>query len=210
MKKSMIISHLTLRKIIGWIGCLLPLAVVLGSYCNGYTPLKHTVSAYYHSNAGDLFVGGLIVCGLFLISYRGHDFRDDLIGNIAGILIILTALFATFPRLGEERKYVLQFINPEVVGIIHGICAIGTFIFLGIMSSFQFSQTDNDKMRKVYIGLGISIFLSLALIGIVHMIPNRNFLKYDLKLVFWFETIILVSFGISWLLKGKFLANRVT
>lgn len=233
VKENIIIPYLTLRDTIGCIGCLLSPAVFLGSYIKGYLPFLPTVSAYYHSNSGDIFVGGLMVCGLFLISYKGYPepdnpkdskktkwFRkltEDFICSIAGVSIMLTALFATkFPkdfinsigysyRFGEQgRECLLQIINPKVTGGFHVTFAVITFISLGAMSFFKFSRNVSKNWRRVFQGLGIGIGASLLLIGlIIFVLPNKDFLKYELKLIFWLETLILVLFGISWLLKGK-------
>lgn len=200
---NMIISYLTLRKIIGWIGCLIPLVIVLGSYTNGFSPLLLSVSDYYHINSGDLLVGMLTVCGLFLISYKGHDFKDNLIANFAGVFIIMVAFF---PNLGEGREYLFQFLSPRVVNVIHFTSAVITFIFLGIMSYCQFSKTNNHKMKKAHKVLGLVIWGALLLAGIVIIIPNNNFLINSLKILFWLEAVMLEAFGVSWLLKAKFLS----
>ncbi len=71
--KSLIISYLTLRKAIGLLGIALPFVLALGAVFCSRTEIQSSVSSYYHTSMGDVFVGILFVIGFFLLSYRGYE-----------------------------------------------------------------------------------------------------------------------------------------
>lgn len=73
---------------------------------------------------------------------------------------------------------------------------------------FQFtkgsSKTPQKKKRNlIYRGCGVTIFISLLIIGLYFLYLEKEYpflTKY--KPVFWLESIALLAFGISWLVKG--------
>jgi hypothetical protein len=82
-------SQLTLRKLIGTLAFILPVAVLLG----GLPGTQESISAYYHTSMRDLFVGVLLGVGFFLITYKGYDGVDTKITTAAGIAGMLIAIF---------------------------------------------------------------------------------------------------------------------
>lgn len=69
-----VISYNTLRKAIGFIGFLLPVIVVLGSFISSdlHTVLP-SISDYYFTTMGDVLIGCLCAVAFFLFCYKGHD-----------------------------------------------------------------------------------------------------------------------------------------
>jgi hypothetical protein len=62
------------------------------------TSLQISMSAYYHTDLRDVFVGILVAIGTFLILYKGFSRREDWALNIAGISAIGIAIFPTSPN----------------------------------------------------------------------------------------------------------------
>lgn len=64
-------SYLGIRLLIGALGLALPVALALCDwlFLQGDARLRGSMSAYYHSSARDLFVGGLVAIGVILCSY---------------------------------------------------------------------------------------------------------------------------------------------
>src|SRR5262245_2139957 len=64
-------SYLLNRLVIGGIGVLLPtlLFVVDWLFLRGAVSVRGSLSAYYHTPARDLFVAGLCVTGVMLLTY---------------------------------------------------------------------------------------------------------------------------------------------
>src|SRR5258708_38331990 len=82
---SLLISELTLRRLIGILGIILPVALMIV----GGSPIQPTISNYYYTAAGNIFVGTMCAVGAFLSCYQGWDIRDFLLSLIAGIAAIL-------------------------------------------------------------------------------------------------------------------------
>jgi hypothetical protein len=85
--QSLLISYRTLRKIVGILGLSLPFTLLGGGYVinvllNGGLVfdlgVENSVSSYYHTEMRDVFVGTLCVIGFFLLSYRGHERKDNI------------------------------------------------------------------------------------------------------------------------------------
>ena len=78
-ERSLIISYMTLRQAIGWLGILLPFALLIGNYLislvtdfeTGCNPFKMSISDYYYTRMGEVFVGTLCAVALFLFCYNG-------------------------------------------------------------------------------------------------------------------------------------------
>lgn len=92
-----IISFLTLRKTIGYIGILMPIIVRVGAYLFEGIRSNDSISAYYYTGMRDVFVGILFAIGVFLFCYRGPATQDNLLTNIAGLAAIAIGLFPTDP-----------------------------------------------------------------------------------------------------------------
>lgn len=82
-----LISVPWLRRVVGLLGVLLPLAlaVIAGE--------RESISAYYHSPARDVFVGWLVLIAGCLAAYRGHDAADKWCARVAaaGLLVVAYA-----------------------------------------------------------------------------------------------------------------------
>lgn len=192
-------SYMALRKSVGWIGLLLPFVLMLGGSLIFKGPLvEGSVSYYYHTGMGDVFVGALCAVALFLFFYSGYDKWDDWAGNLGGIFAIGVAWFPT-TESGPE----------DWIGIVHLTCAILFFLTLASFSLFLFTKTSKDreptkrkmKRNRVYISCGIIMLASLLAMAIFKiwfsgLYPRCSF-------VFIGEAIALVAFGISWLTKGE-------
>ena len=202
------ISHLTLRKLIGILGMLLPFACLLGGSLVQNAPLMDSISAYYHSNMQDIFVGLIICFSLYLMTYRGYDKRDIIIGLASGIAGVGIVLFPCESRANPSLAVGVFQITPPIAEYLHYGCSALFFILLGIYSFFLFTRGDKTKWTKskskrnvIYRICGLIIFASLLTLGTMAFI-----LDIDLKKTVWtfvFETVMLLAFGTSWIVKGE-------
>lgn len=200
---SLVISYLGLRKAVGIIGLTLPAALAIGKIIFDGGGLQSSLSAYYHTNMRNLFVGSLCAIAVFLMSYWGHDRKDNITAKIASVFAIGVAFFPTYPEVG---------VTPEdtMNARIHFLSAAGFFLTLAFFSLFLFRKTDPKKRptpqkRKrnvVYLICGLTMLASIAAIGIFAMLPWDAPIKQH-KPVFWLESLAVVAFGVSWLTKGE-------
>ncbi len=71
---SRVISYRAIRKAIGIIGLLLPIALIEGKMYYFHDPgIQGSISSYYYTGMRDVLVGSLWAIGVFLFSYRGYD-----------------------------------------------------------------------------------------------------------------------------------------
>jgi hypothetical protein len=157
----------------------------------------------------------MCVIGVFLLFYRYsnwpisgrfHCFARqikvgrELLPRLAGGAALGVAFFHTAPAHDAT-------LAQEQLMKIHLGCAITLFALLGTISFFYFpegrSQDQRDKAyRFVYRVLGLIMWLSLvaalALDKIFHSFYNR---VYGL---FWLETVMVIAFSLSWIIKGQF------
>ncbi len=195
---GMIHSYLGLRRVIGWIGLLLPFILMAGGYFifDG-KPTMYSLSMYYFTGMRDVFVGSLFAIGLFLFFYRGYDKWDDWIGNIAGFCAICTAIFPT-TRTGTGPL--------DLPGKIHFAVATIFFLLLAVFSLFLFTRKQGKPTRgkiirnTIYIICGSIMLACLFGMGIFFLVHKKN--PLESRFIFWSEVLGLVSFGISWLTKG--------
>lgn len=189
-------SYLALRKAVGWIGILLPFTLMLGVFFifKGEI-IQKSISHYYHTGMGDVFVGALCAIALFMFFYCGHDKWDDWAGNVAGFLALGVAWFPT-TEVGSS----------DLTGKIHFTFATLFFITLAVFSLVLFTRKGSDPTtqkltrNKIYVICGlIMIACLIAIVIYLNFIHNDN---SGSCFVFWAETVALIAFGISWLTKG--------
>jgi hypothetical protein len=206
--RDRIISYIILRRVIGILGIALPFVCILGGLVFGGFGVQRSVSHYYHTNMRDFLVGLLGCVSLFLFSYKGYNWVDNLITWVIGIA---GAGVAVFPCPSDDpaltRLGILQ-ISTATSGLLHLICA-GTFFFLlAINSLFLFTLNNNKPVTQqkkyrnaVYIACGVIILVSLAVILILYLAAPQVIEGTSIALVF--ESLVLCVFGVPWLVKGE-------
>ncbi len=201
-KESMVRSHLFLRRTMGILGIALPFTLLYVGMMF-HTEPQASVSDYFHTNMQRVFVGVIVTFGLFLIAYTGYHRHDNLLGNFAGFCALGIVIFPTTPSCATRIE--------EIVGIIHLACAGLFFVSLMIFSVHFFRKGKGDPgqrkkhRNRIYLGCGILMGLSILLIATHKLL---EFPAYEHS-VFWLEAVALVAFGISWLIKGKFIIADV-
>jgi len=204
-----IISFQTIRRAVGFLGLLLPAVLVAGTYlfsiCRQIEP---SISHYYYTSMREVFVGTLCSVSLFLFTYKGYSRLDSLASNAAGFFILLVAIFPTDFLLDNAcQQDVRAPIYLPFHKVIHLTSAALFFLTLAAMSYFLFTksdfpaeqQTPEKKTRNgIYRMCAIVMVLSLVIILFGFIFDTGNS-----TLTFWFETLALVSFGVSWLTKGE-------
>jgi hypothetical protein len=199
---NLVRNYLNLRKAIGLIGVSLPFVLVFGGMVTG-SEFQTSISSYYHTHMGDVFVGSLCAIAVFLWSYRGYDVRDAVAGNLACVLGLGVALFPLAPSLETITT------TQRILETLHCISAAGFFLVLAYFSIFLFRLSDREhpgKMKRlrnrVYLVCGYSIISGMVAISVVS-IPAIGRILIPFKPVFWFEALMIIAFGISWFTKGE-------
>jgi hypothetical protein len=206
---ELVISYKNLRMLVGLMGFALPVSMLL-SAALGRAAMQPSISDFYFTRMGDVFVGILCAIGLFLSTYNGYETIDKVASRIAALLALLVAFNPT-PYIGTNPCCSFHDIHHAAyTGYIHFGCAAALFLDLALMSLFLFTRTeDKDKRtgRKkirdmVYIVCGIIMILCIAVVGVYTLDKKLDFLK-EYNITFWLETIMLFAFGTSWLVKAE-------
>ena len=196
-----VISYLTLRKAVGYVGISLPFVLAAGNWLIFSGGLQQSVSDYFYTGMRGVLVGGLCVIGAFLLADRGGDRWDSLVTNAAGIGAVGVALCPTPPSHPSFRAAIL--------GYCHFAFGAVMFTALAAIALWLFREADPGPGRsrlsqirdRVYLTCGIVMVAALALTGIASL-PIATGLDH-LDPVFWLETTAIAAFGICWLVKGQ-------
>jgi hypothetical protein len=205
-----IISYLSMRRMIGILGISLPIIVVFGGFIQGNVEIQPSISGYYYTNMRDFFVGLLCIVSIFLMSYKGYEKVDNIVGNLSGIFAFGMVLFPTAMCYGCAHEKVGMFlIYDNVSEYIHLTFGFLFFLTLSYNSIFLFTKRQpghlsEAKRRRnfIYRFCGIVMILSMLCI-VVYTFFYRNTEVDDIYPVLIFESIALLAFGISWLIKGN-------
>lgn len=211
-----LISYQTLRKTIGWLGILLPAAMIAGNAIFGlcYT-IQSSVSHYYYTVTGNLLTGILCAVALFLVAYKGYSWLDQFCSSLAGALALLIALFPTdmetLAAQGTEKQSCVIFELPTHAfrNAVHYGSAGLFFLTLAFISWALFTKGDDDPTHEkqvrnqVYRTCSIVIISCVLLIGAYGIWGDREDRISRFKPVFFLEWIALLAFGTSWLVKGE-------
>lgn len=201
---NLIISYLTLRKLIGILGVGLPFVMMSGGLIVFQTTIQRSISSYYYTGMRDVFVGILCAIGVFLISYHGYELSDFIAGKLGGASALAIALFPTTPEAHASPA-------GRIFGMVHYAGAALFFLTIAYFALFLFTKTDPEKTptprkkqrNRVYKISGWTILVCLALIAINGLSGDRSVIPEDVHPVFWLETMANMAFGISWIVKGE-------
>jgi hypothetical protein len=209
--KSIIMSYINLRRLIGVLGMLLPLICVLGGLVFADLPCQRSISFYYHTNMRDFFVGLMIAVSMFLITYKGYQARDSIVTTLSGLAGIGIALFPLEFFKGLAVPIGLFQVNAPVSSVVHIACAGIFFALLAVNSMFLFTlgkedgepRTENKKIRNgIYVACGAVILFSLVTFAALYLLVGDDELNKG-SLVLVLESVMLLAFGVSWLVKGE-------
>src|SRR5262245_5239416 len=194
------------RQLIGWIGLLMPLllwafaGVRPNDAASAWTPLD-SISAYFYSSAAFVFVGLLAALSLYLFAYRGFknnlQMWDKWVARTAASAALVVAGFPTFAPSDALRVPWWM----DWFAIAHYASAALLFASFAVFSLFLFTRRDPnmpdapDKAWRngVYYFCGFAILASMAWTAM---------LGFNNRRIFWPESVALVAFATSWLVKG--------
>ena len=188
------LSYRNMRAIIGYVGLSLPVVLLLAGAVDGH--IESSISAYYYTKVGNVFTGGLCVIGIFLLAYRLTAWAID---NVATTLAGLAALGVAFFHAAPSNATLSQLRLADV----HLTCAAALFILLGAISLFIFPRDvlpDQRWRTNWYRGFGALIWLSIILMPVLSWLGGSFY--NDNHIFFILETVCVMAFAVSFILKG--------
>lgn len=185
----------TLRLVMGLIALSLPFIVTAIS-----AQRLESISASYYTDARNVFVGLMFVVGAFLFAYNGWTMRQAVASKFASLGAVLVALFPTACKLCEPglSSHIHQFGAALLFSILAYFC-------LGPFRDKTKGQGGKKALRsRIYLVCGVLIIAAMLA---VLLVPDE--IKQTWRIVFWAEAIALSSFGVAWVVAGKYLSPLV-
>ncbi len=208
-----LISFLTLRKAVGIMGMALPFVLMLGFFVlENNCKFPPSISHFFYTKMGNVFVGVLCAVSLFLFAYNGYDSRDMWAAKLAGFFAACVAMFPTnynsYAPIDCSR---MAKVENTFANAMHYGASVLLFLTFAYFCFFLFTKSANkgtvkgNKLirNKIYITCGIVIVVSIAGIAVIGIVPAWYKALKHLKPIYSLETVALLAFGYSWLIKGE-------
>jgi hypothetical protein len=192
------------RQLIGYIGLVLPILLILIVRArDGVETWKSldSISAYYYTGAVAAFVGMLVALALFLFTYHGYRNKYYWADRAASITAAVAALgVAFFPTEAPAGATALSWWS-QATGALHFASALVLFTMFAVFALWLFRVTSSGKevprdkrwRNRVFLLCGLSIVANIIWAVVA---------KWNQGSIFWPESLALVAFAVSWLVKG--------
>lgn len=179
----------------------------------------NSISASYHTDGHDLFVGQLFVVSAFLLAYQGREeeaqkttkgnITEFISAKIGAIAIALTALLPTSDCPYDLSGTVVDcslnvpaYLGMDLgeTGVWHlrfaGLFFIALAVILGtfVWRAFERATAWSYARAVVYLG---------CMLGMLYAVVIFALADFQQK-IFVAELVALVSFGIGWILAGTY------
>lgn len=203
----MVVSYLTVRRAIGAIGLLLPVALGPVGWLFFGIEIQDNLSSYYHTPLRDVFVGSLCAIGIFLYCYQGYDWIESWTANFGCLSAIGVALFP----LDANTDPLYQ---GSWVGWVHSMAGGVFFMTLAFYSLYHFptgsgpgeEPAPHERERNlIYRLTGVVILVSTLAMGAYLLLPPDGFKETlnRFNFLFWMEWVAVWAFAAAWLTKGR-------
>jgi len=198
-------AYMHLLRIVGIVAVLLPPVLVFGNMVPEGIEVEGSISAYYYTRLGGVFVGALCAIAVFLVSYQyrvtKQEFAsDNRLSTLAGLCGIGVALLPTTRHASTATGW------EKTIGTVH-LTFAGLFLaLLCYLCLFRFTRTDPsagmtpEKARRnvAYLACGAVMLLAIVAVPVVNLFHVND--SWPSLLVF--ETVAVEAFGTAWLIKG--------
>lgn len=198
LRQHMTSTYTNLRIGIAIIGAALPILLWPFGALIGASDLLASMSAYYHTDLRDIFVGALVSVGVFLYLYKGYGTKENWALNLAGVCAIGVAMVATAAPDAPSTTWTRM----------HGTFAVALFLCIAYVAIFRAADTlsllEDDqqiqKLRRTYRILGIGLIVSpLLAVILTYTVEPRG---RGRTIVFFVEAVAVWIFSAYWLVKS--------
>ncbi|MEM7724571.1 MAG: hypothetical protein AAF376_19710 [Pseudomonadota bacterium] len=227
---------LAVRQGVGLLGLILPTVLLI--YAGGASDrMQPTISDFYYTAMGDVFVGIVIAIGVFLISYKGHaerpqrfrlgDFETSLIAGTAAIFVALfPTSFAgdtnlcldttndTIAACGTEPGTTILTGLLYIAGPVHLIAAAVFFLCLAYFCLVLFpmggKRTVDGQAAWSFehvVYWAAGWTILACILAIIAIFVFGDGALPIANPIFWAEAVAVYAFAAVWLVKGKMLTR---
>lgn len=201
LREHLAATYFTLRLGLGVIAVAFPLVLAVGGRLYAGLPLQDSMSAYYHATGDDgrsmrtWFVGILFALGALLYLYKGFSDRENVVLNVAGVMVVLVAVFPMSWGCGDAC--------PTFT--IHGTSAVLAFLAIFYVAMFTANDTlklVRDPTRRRRLGTTYRLLAGVLLVSPVAAFFMSSVAGMESALVFFVEAFGIVAFAAYWVVKG--------
>ena len=210
-----VLSYFAQRRAAGYIGFLLPLAVLTYDHLT-LGCLPGSISASYHTGVRNFFVGSLCAVGVFLISSIGYA-EDKPWSIFAGVMAFVVAFC---PTKADGCRASGASGPSTVIPVIHGIAACALFLTFAYFCLVLFTRTQKDgvvisrpklaelpkpKRHRNIAFLVCGWIMVTAMAVFAAWVGAAKWLNVPKPhhLLFVVEWVCLWAFGFAWLVNGQ-------
>jgi hypothetical protein len=175
-----------------------PVVLALGGWVVADLPYQPSLSDYYYTRMGDVFVGMLIAIGASLTVYAGYSRQENWVLNLAGVLAVTVALV---PPLRDLQP--ASHLSLATSSFWHGAAALAFFAAIGWVCIFR----ARDTLELIPNGLVVRRYRQLyGLLGVLMIAAPVGALLLSAaldagRMVFWAEAFAVWVFAAYWLTK---------
>lgn len=189
------------------LGLLLPLLLYAVAGLRPTPPLLRwsalsSVSEYYYTGAVAIFIGVLFALALLLLTYPGYEgvIADRIVGRVSGAAALAVTLFPTSPPDGLAAP---PWWTP-VVRTVHYASGVVLFVTFILFATWLFRKSSiperakrpREKRRRDAVSLACGLVIIVAMLWAATSVFTQ-------APIFAPETIAIVAFAVSWLVKGE-------
>ncbi|TPV94380.1 MAG: hypothetical protein B7733_15550 [Myxococcales bacterium FL481] len=235
-RRRIVATFFRVRRAVGLLGAALPVVVwakwiivetTLGPGTCGSDELPTSVSAYYHTCSRDLFVGILCTIAVFLFAYRGYGRKpgeflsDEVVAIVAGLCALNVAFFPA-ARAHEDVWGTANIVHYTSAAVMFTCLILFSVVIFtrgrpedkmsphGVSGSPRWPVSFELAVKRVYVGCGVAMTAAILFI-VVYEVWFDGVAGWDrLRPVFTGELVALISFGVSWIVKGAWLRCLVS
>ena len=218
-EKDLVVSYLTLRQVIGWVGLVMPWVVRFWGAWLLDVPERNSISAYYYTDMHDIFVSTMVLVGALLACFRTPARRDNVVATITGLAAIGIGLFPmdlTFANLPASMREYHGSMSFLKLPSIHFVFAAVFFTLSTYLVGFRFRvftpkmPTAQKRRRNLAYQICAAVMaVSTVTIAIqavlakLHPPSSPREMAGDAAAIFWPETFAVFALAIAWLIKGR-------
>jgi hypothetical protein len=218
LQKHVLATYFSLRLGITIVAALLPIVLWGGeAILSGDLVLKGSMSAYYHSRVGDVFVGALFAIGAVLYLYKGFSKLENYVLNAAGVLVVGVALLPTkiSAAMIEHMRHCECALETFTAPDAHTVAAVSFFLCIAFVAIFCAADTlhlINDpkrqrRYRAIYKTLGWAmVVVPLVAAALLYLLQyGRN--RTERTIIFVVEALAVWIFAAYWAVKTREMAE---
>lgn len=200
-------SFIIQRRGMALLAAALPVIFLTSSFIFDRTTFQTSISAYYWTLdlERNIFVGTLCAVGVFLLLYKGYNWFEDRVLDLAGVSAVGIAFFP-MDKLGDCTSSGMS---------MHGVFAVTFFACISIICIFmsehsltlEKSTSNSHRLatfRRAYRWCS-GIMIGSVVVAVLSRLLPEEYVSFlcQKSLIFWVEAFGIWAFSAFWYIKTR-------